>query len=39
MKKRIVSIVVCIFLLLSVLSATAVFAESSEDTLFKAKGI
>ena len=33
MKKRIVSIVVCIFLLLSVLSATAVFAESSEDTV------
>lgn len=33
MKKRIVSIVMCIFLLLSVLSATAVFAESSEDTV------
>lgn len=33
MKKRIVSIVMCIFLLLSVLSATAVFAEGTEDTV------
>lgn len=33
MKKRIVSIVMCIFLLLSMLSATAVFAKGTEDTV------
>lgn len=33
MKKRIVSIGMCVFLLLSVLSAIAVFAERNEDTV------
>lgn len=33
MIKRIVSIVMCIFLLLSMLSATAVFAKGTEDTV------